>query len=374
MKWAFSPTQSEQLLIRSLLAGPDTANALWRKWRAGVDLRDISSAAAGILPLFGDELSSWLENDPDKRVILGIRKQAWSLNRVRLHQVWTAAEQLQAAGIQSLATGAAASALSLPGRTLAVWQPALLVRRVQARDAVLRLSAIGWHAPGNEFSEATLNTQSGVDLTHPQGSVISLCWQLFPWPSYLNDRWEAMLWQTCRDVSWNGKSLAIPAAALRLIELLLGGEEWDAVRLCEALLMIAGHEVDWRLFGTATALAFQPQAVELSLAYLSQEWSAPVPRRLLLASRFRSVGPYRKLRALRRDYQQWIWRRERQHSSRMFAGYLCHRWNAMHVRQLPWLALERLFTANAEANASDVDRSNSDASRDEASLCRSRHR
>jgi hypothetical protein len=342
MKWAFSPTQSEQLLIRSLLAGPDSANDLWRKWRAGVDLRDISSAEAGILPLFGDELSSWLEDDPDKRVILGIRKQAWSLNRVRLHQVWTAAQHLQAGGIQSIVTGAAASALSLSGRTLAVWQPALLVRRAQALNAALRLSAIGWKAPVNEFSDATLNTQCNVDLIHPQGGVITLCWQLFPWPSYLTDRWEAMVWQSCRNVSWNDKSLAIPAAALNLIEVLLRGEEWDALRLCEALLTMAGHKVDWRLLGSATALAFQPQVVERSLAYLSQEWSAPVPRRLLLASRFQSVGPYRKLRALRRDYHQWIWRTETQRSSRMFVRYLCHRWNATHVRELPWLALERL--------------------------------
>lgn len=342
MKWAFSPTQSERLLIRSLLARPGTANDLWREWRAEVDLRDISSAAAGILPLFGDEVSSWLGDDPDKRLILGTRKQAWSLNGVRLHQVWTAAENLQAVGIQSLVTGTAASALSLPGRTLAVWQPTLLVRRAEARNAALRLSAIGWHAPANELSEATLTTQSGVDLTHPQGSVISLCWQPFPWPSYLNDRWEAMLWETSRDVRWNGKSLAIPATAIHLIEVLLRGEEWDAVRLCEALLTIASREVDWRLFGTATALAFQPEVVGLSLAYLSQEWRAPVPRRLLLTSRLQSVGTYRKLRALRRDYQQWIWRTERQRSSRMFAHYLCHRWNAMHVRDLPWLALERL--------------------------------
>ena len=342
MKWDFSPTQSEQLLIRSLLAGPDTRNELWRKWRADVDLRDMSSAAAGILPLFGDEVSLWLEDDPDKRVIPGIRKQAWSLNRVRLHQVWAAAEHLQAAGIHSLVIGAAASALSLPDRTLAVWHPGLLVRRAEARNAALRLSAIGWQAPGNEFSEATLNTQSGVDLMHPQGGVISLCWQLFAWPSYLHERWEAMLWRTRRDVNWNGKSLAIPAPAMHLIEVLLRGEEWDAVRLCEALLTIAGHEVDWELFGTAAALSFQPQILGPSLAYLRNEWSAPVPRRLLLASRFQSVGPYRKLRALRRDYRQWIWRTERQRSSRMFADYLCHRWNATHVSELPWLALERL--------------------------------
>ena len=172
MKRVFSPTKLEQLLIRSLLAGPDTANDLWRKWRANADVRKISSATACILPLFGNELSSWLEDDASKRVILGIRKHAWSLNRVRLHEVWTAAEHLQAAGIQSLVIGAAASALSLPSRTLAVWQPMLLVPRAEAQNAVLRLVAMGWHARGNELSEVTLNTHSSVGLIHPQGSSI----------------------------------------------------------------------------------------------------------------------------------------------------------------------------------------------------------
>ena len=173
--------------------------------------------------------------------------------------------------------------------------------------------------------------------------LASLCWQFFPCRSHVHDRLEAMVWRTCRDVSWNSKSLAVPAPAIHLIEVLLRGENWDAVRLCEALLTISGQEVDWRLLRTATALSLQPQIVGLSLAYLRKEWSAHVPRRLLLASRFESVRPYQQVRTLGRDYQQWIWQTERQRSSRMFADYLCHRWNATHVFELPLLAFERLM-------------------------------
>jgi hypothetical protein len=334
---------TETLLIRSLLAGPDRAEDLWRKWRANSDIREIGSAAPSLIPLFGNELDSWIDDNADKRVILGIRKHAWSHNRVRLHQAWTAAEHLRSAGIQSLVVGAAASALSLPSRTLALWQLTLLVRRDEALKATRRLNEAGWHVRGNPLSESTLNTHSSVDLECSAGSSISLCWQLFPCPSHIQPRLEAMIWQTRRSVSWNGKSLAIPAPALHLIEVLLRGETWDALRLCEALLLITGVEVDWRLFRAATALSLQPQRVALSLACLRKEWNARVPLRLLLASRAESVRPYRQLRALARDYQVWIWRTEKRHSARLFVDYLRQRWNATHAFELPLLAFERLL-------------------------------
>src|ERR1700742_4675211 len=95
--------EAEGYLVRSLLADSDTAKDLWKKWRANTNLWDISSAASSVIPLFGDELNSWIEEDEERHVILGIRKQAWSLNRLRLHEVCTAADALRTVGIESMA-------------------------------------------------------------------------------------------------------------------------------------------------------------------------------------------------------------------------------------------------------------------------------
>ena len=344
------PSESgEQLLIRCLLADPVAAKGLWRTWRANTDLCDLKSGAASVLPLFGDELHGWLEDDAEKHLIIGIRKHAWSLNHVRLHELSTAAEHLRADGIQSLVTGAAASALLLPGRTLPVWRPALLVRKSVAKRAVLRLNAMGWQ--GDELNEDTLNTYNGVELERAGGGSIGLRWQLFPCPFHLRQVLETLVWQTSRGISWSGKSLGVPAPALHLLEVLSRGETWDAVHLCEALLLIAGEETDWELFRNATALSFQPHIVRSSLAYLRKRWSAGVPRSLTLGSGFGSTRPYRQLYALGRDYRQWISRTEAHPGSRAFLDYLCRRWNATHVFEIPWLACERLLGLSARSRA-----------------------
>jgi hypothetical protein len=333
--------QAERYLVRSLLADSDTAKDLWKKWRANTNLRDVSSAATSVIPLFGDELNSWIEDDAGRHVILGIRKQAWSLNRLHLHEVWTAAEALRETGIPSMAAGLAASALLLPSRRLGVWQPALLVRRSEALQAALRLNAMGWR--GDPPQEETLNTHSSIELERAEGSSLSLCWDLFPCPVHLSKKLEDMVWQTRRKVSWNNKFLSVPAPTLQVVEILSRGEDLDAFHLCETLLMMASVDMDWRLFRYATALSFQPHIVGSSLAHLRKHWGAPVPRRLLFASRMESIRPYRRFRFLRRDYEQWICRTERHRSSRTFLEYLCRRWQTTHVLELPGLAFERLL-------------------------------
>jgi hypothetical protein len=333
--------QAERYLVRSLLADSDTAKDFWKKWRANTNLRDLSLAATSVIPLFGDELSSWIEDDAERHVILGIRKQAWSLNRLRLHEVWTAAEALRKAGIPSMVAGVAASALLLPSRRFGLWQPALLVRRSEAVRAGLRLNTLGWRC--DPPLEEALNIHSSVELERAEGGSLSLCWDLFPCPFHLSKKLEDIVWQTRREVSWNNKFLSVPAPTLQVVEILSRGEDWDAFRLCETLLTMADFDMDWRLFRYATALSFQPHIVGSTLAHLRKHWGARVPRRLLFASRIESIRPYRRFRFLGRDYQQWICRTERHRSSRTFLEYLCRRWQATHVSELPWLAFERLL-------------------------------
>jgi hypothetical protein len=316
---------------------------MWQQWRSRTDLAGPTCRATVLLPLFGDDLAAWSNDDPQRRILAGIAKHAWSRNQAALRELTAAYAALHAAGIDALLTGAAASAMLLSNRTLPFWAPTLLVRRTQAGPALECLRAAGWRNIDSPAAEQTLET---VALNRPPAAAISLSCSLIPCPPHVAPRLDADVWNSPHLVAWGGRNLPVPSPAVHLTEVLIRPGEFDILRLCEALLLLRQQPPDWRKLHAVASLSDSPKTVAMRLAYL-RRWNQRVPWRFAAQSRLWSLGLYRRAMALVRDYRNWIWQTGQPRSGTTFARYLERRWGAHRLIELPFLGMRRLGRSGA---------------------------
>ncbi len=334
-------TGVERLLIHAAV-GEDRSAASWRAWRTNIDLEHIDSASASVLSLFGDELSPWIEGDPEKSLIVGVRKHAWSVSQHRTHELLTLLRALRKSFIEAMVIGPSASALFFSSRTFPIWHPTLLVRRSSVQDALQCLGSIGWRPCDLAFLNQ-LDLESSVELVNDGGSRISLCWQIFPCPNHVKDQIEWMVWDHPQTLERRGERFYVPAPELHLIEALLRSESANTLWVCEVLLLLRQGAPDWRYLRKVIGLLDRPDVVAYTLAMLRREWNAPVPWHLARAAHLESSGLYRRARALNRDYQTWLLQSGSTQGWRSLQHYLQRRWAARSRSQLPLLGLMRIL-------------------------------
>ena len=144
-----SLSASERLLLDALLLSLPQAEDAWRSWRASTDLNRLDNGSFHLIPALAGRMPAWLDGDPQRAILLGICRRAWSQNQIQRKLLADAVAALAAAGIQRVAaTGPIAwgaeywpeGAIRPIGIVDLLIEPGVVLRALDA------LSRCGWKA------------------------------------------------------------------------------------------------------------------------------------------------------------------------------------------------------------------------------------
>src|ERR1700691_4592061 len=94
---------SQRLLWDAIVLPLPQAGNAWRRWRESIDLDHLDDRSFHLLPALAGRMPAWLEKDPQRAILLGICRRAWSQNQVCRKLLADALEILSAVGIERVA-------------------------------------------------------------------------------------------------------------------------------------------------------------------------------------------------------------------------------------------------------------------------------
>lgn len=318
---------SEALLRAAFDKDDGRSRAEWTHWRETADLHALTPDELAALPLLGRRFLPWIEDDPAKPILVGICKQAWSLNQLRMRRLSQAVDLLRGAGLDPIVIGTAGTVLLSAcgkgeGGFLAIPRLELLLRREAVPAAVAVLTGAGWRASQTEPTHAG----SSVALRDSRDDWWLLRSRLISNPPDIAS--EAAVVRRV-EAEWNGRALPVPSPAWQLADQLYRPEpdHWKA----ESLLLLQ-REIDWDEFRRVLECASFNGPTAERIRELRDRCRAQLP--------VEAPAPPGKFTSIWRDYRRW--QAEAGGASRGPLPYLRTRWNARSNAQLPWLAMRML--------------------------------
>jgi len=308
-----SATGEQHVLGAAFIDDADTARACWRRWRAEADIEALDFETISTIPLLNGRFENWIEDDPQKPLLLGISKREWSRNHIHFRILERAVEVLRRAGIEPTLTGAAGSALSAPGRGIfPISGLELLIPRDRVSEALHELRDSGWQAPeGPRFGVA-----SSVNLTNAQGDQCLIRWRLLTDPPEVSCEARAMTHATAH---WQGSTFSIPSPAWQLADALRRSREPFSTA---AALIALKCPVDWQEFRRAIEYRGVDEQIVARLEYLRGFAGFGIPPL--------QMHKPSKLRGIYRDYK----RSKQQLGTQTFRTYLRLRWDVASTAEL----------------------------------------
>ena len=178
-------TAPQRLLLDALLLSPPQAGDAWRSWRASTDLSCLDKSSYHLLPALAGRMPAWLEDDPQRAILMGICRRAWSENQVQRKLLADALEILAAAGIERVAaTGPVLwGALYWPeGAIRPIGMVHLLLDPAVVRIAFEALVRAGWKAPNGipDTEGKRFYFAGGALLESPSGGRVRVHWRALP--------------------------------------------------------------------------------------------------------------------------------------------------------------------------------------------------
>jgi hypothetical protein len=175
---------SQRLLWDALVLPLPQAEDAWRRWRESTDLEHLDNRSFHLLPALAGRMPAWIGNDPQRAILLGICRRAWSQNQVCRKLLADALEILSAAGIDRVApTGPILwGALYWPdGAIRPIGSVDLLLEPVSLKRAFEALCQAGWN-PANGIPDTAGNFyfDRGVSICAPSGGEVRVHWRALP--------------------------------------------------------------------------------------------------------------------------------------------------------------------------------------------------
>ncbi len=258
------------LLADAVLFPEPQASEAWLQWRAAADLDRLDTPSFQMLPLLAGRLDAWIIDDPQRALILGIVRRAWSQRQVALHSVARALDILNRAGLDRVAVAG-------PLVWGALYWPEKAVRAVTSADLLLAPEAL----------PRALGALSGAGWTHldapapyanlqsPAGETVRLVTRALPFADlpFLRAPWPAFV-----PMELGPATAATPPAEYALVTVLAGyfddGIDWR----CDALMICRHAHIDWdRLL---ELIRWRSEA-RRRLRELHRNWPADIPAQAL---------------------------------------------------------------------------------------------
>ena len=166
------PTADQLLLLQAALFDGDDALAAWRAWSARADIDRLDHGSNRMLPLVSHNLDRLGVNDPLSARLRGYRRQTWYKNQIWLSEMSRILADFARPGLQTLVLkGTALVLLYYPDCGLRPMTDLdVLVRRDQARAAMLLLAELGWKANDADM-ERRVRSASRTNDAHANANL-----------------------------------------------------------------------------------------------------------------------------------------------------------------------------------------------------------
>jgi hypothetical protein len=273
---------SQRLLWDAIVLPLPQAENAWRRWRESIDLDHLDDRSFHLLPALAGRMPAWLGNDPQRAILLGICRRAWSQNQVCRKLLADALEILSAAGIERVApTGPIQwSALYWPdGAIRPIGKVDLLLEPAAVQGAFDALSKAGWNR-ANRIPDTSGNDfyfDRGAAMRAPSGGEVRVHWRALPNTDFSLRRpvpppLEAM--QPGQAAVNQLARYAVPAEYSLVAA--LGGEHEDGLGWhYDAIMICRQPRLNWDV---VAALLRRRTAARDRLDELRRDWDAEIPR------------------------------------------------------------------------------------------------
>jgi hypothetical protein len=326
------------------MSPPGEARAYWREWRKSVDAGSLDAVSLFLLPLLRERLEGWLAGDPAGPLLLGVCKQAWSANQLRLRNLQVLWKALAARGVRGVVIGAAASALRAEGAAIPPLSSfEIMVPLDGVAPALEEARRLGWH-PRTALPESAgeiLKSRPWVPISNGGGAEWNLRWRRFSSAPDLACEAAAILAEGCAGAAWMGTTFTIPPPAWHLLETLADEPYRERPFWFGEAVIALRQPIDWQEFRRLLEGCASPGGVLAKLRYLACIGHTQIPHRLLDRPRG-SWRLQRRIRSVYRDYRLWRSQAGQEEPPRKLGRYLRIRWGARCAAELPLLALRAL--------------------------------
>lgn len=273
------PSAAQSLVLHAALDEPPAAAAAWERWRATVEFDEVDYGSMRLMPLVYRHLGADAFDPEVAGRLKGLYRRAWSQNQLLFRRAAEAVAALEAHGIETLVTKGASLALLAYGDVGArpMDDVDVLVPIGRTREAIEALRQAGWQAD-HEDPLAWTEVHHSLGFAGPGGGNMDLHWFSL-WQPARDDQ----LWAASVPLELAGIATRAPCAADQLLLACVHGTPWSPLPpfrwVADAIVTIraAGEGLDW---GRVAAEAERRQltgAAGAALAYLREEFAAPVP-------------------------------------------------------------------------------------------------
>lgn len=277
------PTAEQLLVLHAALDQPQSALRAWRQWRAAVEFDDVDHGSTRLLPLVYRNLGAEAFDPQVAGRLKGLYRRAWSQNQLNFKRAAAAIAALEGAGIETLVIkGASLAVLSYGDIGARPMDDAdVLVPYARAAEAIAALRAAGW-TPERDDPLAWTEVHHSLGFAGPGGGNVDLHWFSLWQPAR-----DEELWRASMPFELAGVATRAPCAADQLLLACVHGTPWSPLPpfrwIADAILTVraAGGGLDWERVGAEAERRRLTVASGAALAYLGEEFAAPVPVELL---------------------------------------------------------------------------------------------
>jgi hypothetical protein len=277
------PTAEQLLVLHAALDEREQAQASWECWRHSVELDQVDGGSARLLPLVYRNLGPDAFDAEVAARLRDLYRLFWGRNQLLFKRAAEAIGVLEGAGIETLVTkGASLAALAYGDVGVRPMDDVdVLVPIECTAAAVAALEAAGWK-PGHEDPATWAQVHHSLGFAGPQGGNVDLHWFAL-WQPARDDG----LWRAAAPMELGGAATRAPCAADQLLLACVHGTPWSPLPpfrwIADAVATIraAGERLEWERVAAEAERRRLTVAAGAALAYLRDEFQAPVPEPLL---------------------------------------------------------------------------------------------
>jgi putative nucleotidyltransferase-like protein len=273
------PTAEQLLVLHAALDPAPAAAAAWQRWREVVQFDEVDHGSTRLLPLVYRNLGAGAFDAEVAGRLKGLYRRSWSHNQLIFKRAAEAIAALEGAGIETLVTkGASLAALSYGDVGVRPMDDVdVLVPLERTTAAIDVLSAAGWK-PDHEDPPAWTAVHHSLGFAGPDRGEVDLHWFSLWQPAS-----DAELWRASVPLELAGMATRAPCGSDQLLLACVHGTPWSPLPpfrwIADAVTVIrsAGEQLDWDRLVAEAERRRLTVAVTAALAYLGEEFGAPIP-------------------------------------------------------------------------------------------------
>ena len=282
---SFLPSPAQEMLLKAgLLENPEAVDC-WREYLKQVEFDDTDFGSSRLLPLVYRNLNALGYDDAYMGRMKGIYRRTWAENQKNFQHIPGLVTAFRAAGIPLLLLKGSALLLlcyrdfglrAMGDFDLAVPAPRIL-------EAVRLLEKKHWRAC-LEYPKLQIELHHAVHFQSLRQEDLDLHWHILV--HRCEDAYDRPFWEGARPLEYKGEILLSPQPADHLLHACLHGAAWSPLApirwVADAYYLIRRCEIDWeRILAMGPLLGMTP-ALQVTMSYLKERFSAPIPEDFLL--------------------------------------------------------------------------------------------